>query len=189
MLAGEHARPSRPRRQDGRRRSDRVADLVAWLVSATVLVLLGASVLVGLEVHGDLTDRAAVEARDRTPITAVLTEDVPVLPEGRNRVPADVRWTDRTGVEHVGRTEVAGPRRAGDPVDAWVTADGRLVRAPLTGTEIVFVTVASAGAVLVIGGFVVAALAHLAAGGVARLRAAEWEREWDEVEPRWRDGR
>jgi hypothetical protein len=192
MRAHEHAGPSRPGRRDARlprRRSDRLADLAAWTVCAAILVLLGATVLVGLGVHGDLSDRAAAEERDRTPVTAILSEDVPILPEGGNRVPTDIHWTDRAGVEHVGRIEVTGPKQAGDPVDAWVTTAGRLVRGPLTGAETVFVALASAGMVLTIGGLVVAMLGHLTSRGIARLHASEWEREWAEVEPRWRSTR
>ncbi|MCE3554635.1 hypothetical protein LWC33_24660 [Pseudonocardia sp. RS11V-5] len=192
MRAGEHAHASPPGRRHprpARRRSDRAADLARWVVCAMVLGLLAATALVGLGVHRSLADRAAVEARDRTPIAVVLTENVPVLPERGNRFPAGVRWTDRNGITHVGRTEVAGPKQAGDRVEAWVTADGQLVRAPLTGPETVFVTIASTAVVLMVGGFVVAVLAHAAFAGVARLRAAEWEREWSEVEPHWRSGR
>ncbi|MCE3553137.1 hypothetical protein LWC33_16940 [Pseudonocardia sp. RS11V-5] len=151
--------------------------------------MLGAAVVVGLGVHSSLSERASSEARDRTRITAVMTEDLPVLPEGGNRIPAAVRWTDRDGVVHVGRTTVSGPRQAGDPVDAWVTTDGRLVPAPLTTVEVAFCTVATAGAVLLIGEFVVAALGHFAFLGIGRMHAAEWEREWDEVEPSWRSTR
>ncbi|GAA4677719.1 hypothetical protein GCM10023215_08130 [Pseudonocardia yuanmonensis] len=192
MRADEHTSPPRPERRGRRlprRRSDRVADLTAWAVCAAVLLVLGVSVVVGLRVHDGLSERVTAEARDRTRITAVLTEDVPVLPEGGNHVPADVRWTDRDGVEHVGRTEVTGPKQAGDPVVAWVTTDGRLVRSPLTTTEAFFVTAATVAGVLLVGEFVVAALGHLAFLGVGRMHAAEWEREWADVEPRWRSTR
>lgn len=168
-----------------RRRSDRIADLAAWVICALALVALGAGLVVGLGIHRDLSARAAAEARERHPITAVLAEDVPVVPEAGNRIPADVRWTGPDGVERVGRTEVAAPRHAGDEVDAWVTDDGRLVRAPLDGQEVVFVTITSAGTLLLLCGLALGGLARLAFAGVARLRAAEWEREWTEVEPRW----
>jgi hypothetical protein len=168
-----------------RRRSDRLADLVAWVVCAMALVALGAALVVGLGVHGDLAARAAAEARARTPVSVVLAEDVPVVPEAGNRIPADVRWTGRDGIERTGRTEVTAPKHAGDEIDAWATADGRLARAPLAGSEVVFVSVLSGGALLLLGGLTVAGLGRLAFAGVARLRAAEWEREWAEVEPRW----
>ncbi|GAA2865032.1 hypothetical protein GCM10010472_22950 [Pseudonocardia halophobica] len=192
MRADEDTSPSRPEpraRRLPRRRSDRVADLAAWTVCVAVLVVLGAAVVIGLRVHDGLSERVTAEARDRTRITAVLAEDVPVLPEGGGRIPADVRWTGPDGVERVGRVEVHGPKQAGDPVAAWVTTDGRVVRAPLTTTEAFFVTFATAGTVLLVGEFVVAALGHLAFLGVGRLHAAEWEREWAEVEPRWRSTR
>jgi hypothetical protein len=168
-----------------RRRSDRLADLAAWVVCALALVALGSALLVGLGIHRDLSARAAAEARDRTPVAVVVAEDVPVVPESGSRIPADVRWTGPDGVEHTGRTEVAAPKQAGDEVEAWLTDDGRLVRAPLGGQEVAFVTVMSGGAVLLLCGVAVAGLGRLAFAGVARLRAGEWEREWAEVEPRW----
>ncbi|MFR9802402.1 hypothetical protein ACL02T_08870 [Pseudonocardia sp. RS010] len=189
MRADEHARPSRPGRRAARmprRRSDRIADLTAWAVCAAALLVLGAALVLGLRVHGALSDRVEAEARDRSPVVAVLTEDVPIVPEGAHRVPAAVRWTDGQGVEHTGTTEVTGPAQVGAPVGAWVTDDGRLVRAPLTTTEAVFVTLATALGVLLVGGCVVGALGHLAFRGVGRLHADEWEREWAEVEPQWR---
>ncbi|MCE3555327.1 hypothetical protein LWC33_28230 [Pseudonocardia sp. RS11V-5] len=168
-----------------RRRSDRLADLVAWLVCALALVALGVGLVVGLSIHGNLAARAAAEARDRTPLTVSVAEEVPVVPDSGNRIPADVRWTGPDGVVHTGRTEVAAPKRAGDEVPAWVTVDGRLVRAPLGPDEVVFVTITSAGTLLLLCGLAVAGLGRLAFAGVARLRAAEWAREWAEVEPRW----
>ncbi|MFR9802972.1 hypothetical protein ACL02T_11785 [Pseudonocardia sp. RS010] len=168
-----------------RRRSDRLADLAAWAICVLALVALGAGVVVGLGVHRDLSARAEAEARDRTPLTVVVAHDVAVVPEAGGRIPADVRWTGPDGVERTGRTEVAAPRHAGDEVAAWVTADGRLVRAPLDGSEVLFVSLTSAGALLLLCGVAVAVLGRLAFAGVGRLRGAEWEREWAEVEPRW----
>ncbi|MCE0764442.1 hypothetical protein LWC35_16225 [Pseudonocardia kujensis] len=168
-----------------RRRSDRLADLVAWVFCALTLVALGAALVVGLNIHSSLTARAVAEARDRTPLTVVVAEEVPVVPEAGNRIPADVRWTGPDGVAHTARTEVAAPKHVGDQVSAWITADGRLVRAPLGADEVVFVTITSAGTLLLVGGLLLAGVGRLAFAGVARLRAAEWAREWAEVEPRW----
>lgn len=168
-----------------RRRSDRLADLAAWGGCALALVALAAGVLVGLRIHDDLSARAAAEAKDRTPLTVVVTEDVAVLPESGGRLPAAVRWTGSDGVEHTGRAVVSAPKHAGDPVAAWVTRDGRLVPAPLGTRDVVFVTAATVGMLLLLCGLVLGGLAHLAFAGVARVRAAEWEREWAEVEPRW----
>ena len=63
-----------------RRRSDRVADLVAWGLGVLALGALAMSILVGVVAHGDLADHADRESRDRAPITVVLTEDAPVVP-------------------------------------------------------------------------------------------------------------
>ncbi|GAA4682144.1 hypothetical protein GCM10023215_15070 [Pseudonocardia yuanmonensis] len=178
--------PAPPRRdRPPRRRSDRLADLAAWVVCALAIVALGAALVVGLDIHGDLSARAAAEARERTPVTAVLAEDVPVVPEAGSRIPADVRWIGPDGLERTGRTEVTAPKQVGDEVEAWATDDGQLVRAPLAGSEVTFVAVTSGATLLLLAGLTLAGLGRLAFAGVARLRAAEWEREWAEVEPRW----
>jgi len=168
-----------------RRRSDRVADLVAWGLGVLALGALAMSILVGVVAHGDLADHADRESRDRAPITVVLTEDAPVVPNASGWVLVGVRWTGPDGVEHVGRTTVPTSLRAGDRATAWLDTDGRLVDAPLTATEVVVGAVASATGAFIVGGLVVVLIGAAAVRGVGRLHAAEWEREWRAVAPTW----
>ena len=183
VRAGEHARPTRPRRP--RRRSDRVADLTAWAVSAAALLVLLASLVIGMQSARALTERAAAEERDRTPVTAIALDDVGLAPESGSTVLARVRWTEGDGIERTGSVEVTGPLTAGDEVTTWVTGEHRLVRAPLSQLEVLFVAVATGTVVLAVGELLVLALGRLAFAGVARRHAADWEQEWEEVEPTW----
>lgn len=183
VRAGEHARPTRPRRP--RRRSDRVADLTAWAVSAAALLVLLASLVIGMQSARALTERAAAEERDRTPVTAIALDDVGLAPESGSTVLARVRWTEGDGIERTGSVEVTGPLTAGDEVTTWVTGEHRLVRAPLSQLEVLFVAVATGTVVLAVGELLVLVLGRLAFAGVARRHAADWEREWEEVEPTW----
>ncbi|GAA4547421.1 Rv1733c family protein [Pseudonocardia xishanensis] len=181
--AGEDARPTGPLRP--RRRSDRVADLVAWVVSAGALLVLLASVVIGIGSFGSLSDRARAEERDRTPVAAVVLEDAGLVPEAGSGVVVPVRWTEADGIERTGSVEVSGPATAGSGTTIWVTADHRVVRAPLTHTEVVFVATVTALVVLAVGEVTVWLLGRLAFAGVSRMRDGEWAREWAEIESRW----
>ncbi|MCW0212131.1 MAG: hypothetical protein OJJ54_02140 [Pseudonocardia sp.] len=172
-----------------RRRSDRIADLVAWGLSVLALGTLLVAILVGITVHGDITERAVEQSRERTPITVVLTEDAHVVPESSGRVTVGVRWTGADGAEQVGRTDVVAPLRAGDPAPAWVTGDGRLVGAPLTAAEAVIGAAATATGTFLVGVLAVLGVGMAASRAVDRLHAAEWEREWRRVGPAWRSPR
>ncbi|WP_181784050.1 Rv1733c family protein [Pseudonocardia pini] len=184
--AGEHARPSRDR--PPRRRSDRVADVVAWAVGVGALLVLLACLVIGVQSYRALSERAQVEERRHTPTTAVVLEDVGMVPEAGAQVLASVRWTGADGIERTGRATVTAPVPAGTEIGIWVTADQRPVRAPLSRFEVVFVAAVTAAVSLAVGEVVVGLLGRLAFVGVTRLRGDEWERAWEETEPRWTGG-
>ncbi|MCW0216272.1 MAG: hypothetical protein OJJ54_23220 [Pseudonocardia sp.] len=170
-----------------RRRSDRFDDAVAWLlVSLALLAVLG-GVVVGMVVHGDLAEQARLQTATGRPADVVLAEDVPlVVGESTTvKVPAKVRWTAVDGTESTGVTEVTGPRTAGGTVKAWLTDDNRIGRTPLTPREVLFTAVVAALMAATAGSAVVAVLAQLAGRWSAAVHAAEWDREWRLVEPRW----
>jgi hypothetical protein len=161
---------------------------VAWTAGvAALLVLLGSFVL-GFGVQGALAEQAAAQERARTAVSAVVEQDVPVIPEAGSKALAPVRWTGPDGVERTGTAAVVAPQAAGDRVRVWVGADHRPVAAPLTGFEVGVVAGTAAATVFVVGELLVLFLGRLAFAGVARVRAAEWEREWEDVEPRWTKG-
>ena len=178
-------RTAEGRSRSPRRRSDRVADLAAWAVSAGALLVLLASLLVGIGSFGALTQRAAVEARDRTPTSAVVLEDVPLVPAAGALAVAPVRWTDPDGVERTGSAEVTAPLTAGDQVRIWVGTDHRPVRAPITRLAAGMAASTVTVLVLAVGVLLVLLFGRLAFARVGRMRGAEWEREWEEVEPTW----
>lgn len=177
------ARPGGPLRP--RRRSDRVADLAAWLLSVAVLVVLAAALAIGLESFGALSEQARAEERDRTAVAAVVLADGGIVPEAASTVAVPVRWTEADGIERTGTAEVHGPVVTGDPTEVWVTGDHRLVGPPLTRGDAAIVAAMTAAVVLAVGEVAVWLLGRLAFAGVSRLRDGEWERAWAQTAPRW----
>ncbi|MCU1626674.1 MAG: hypothetical protein JWP64_1623 [Pseudonocardia sp.] len=179
-------RPAQPVRLP-RRRSDRLDDAVAWLVcSLALLTVLGAIVL-GIVVHGHMAEQSRLQAADRQPVEVVLTEDVPLAASDGTTVtvPTQVRWTGQDGIERTGIAQVKGPRPAGSTVQAWTTDDGRLVHAPLTATEALLTALVGGLVAALASASVVAVVAQLAGRWTTAVHAAEWEREWERIEPRW----
>lgn len=99
--------------------------------------------------------------------------------------PAQVRWTDPDGAVRTGSALVRTGTPAGAAVRVWVDRHGTVTTAPATTLN------AAAGGWLIGGmtAFGVAAGLHATHAGVRRLldrrRYAQWDAEWDLVEPRW----
>lgn len=171
------------------RPTDRVEDLVAWLlVSLGLLAGLGA-VLVGSAAH----DAALGAGRlgEVTPVAVVLLADVPPTPTATQRFPSPlprvpVSWTSADGVEQTGELGVRTPLSAGEEVMAWLDREGRLwTTPPQHASEAVAFGV---GAGLTAAAMAWALLNRVWAG-VRRATAARndagWTREWARVEPVW----
>jgi hypothetical protein len=170
------------------RTTDRVEDLVAWLlVAAGMLAALGA-VVVGAAAH-----RAALvpgQLGEASPVRAVLLADVPVAVTSRRPAvlpDVPVSWTSADGTEQTGELEVPAPLRAGATVTAWLDRNGRLTAAP--PTHAAEAAALGLGAGLAVGAGAWALLAALWSS-VRRVTAARndaaWTREWARVEPVWR---
>ena len=171
------------------RRTDRVEDLVAWLlVSLGLLAGLGA-VLVGAAAR----DAALGPGRlgDAVPVSVVLLADVPPVSTAAQRIPSPlprvpVGWTSADGVEQTGELGIRAPLAAGDEVTAWLDREGRLsTLPPQHASEAVAFGVGAALTTAAIAW----ALLHGVWTGVRRVTAARndagWTREWARVEPVW----
>jgi hypothetical protein len=201
-MSGEGGRPTRGRRRRARhpglrlltsaspvRGTDRLEDLVAWvLVALGLLAALGA-VLVGRAAHDATLGPDGVGTP--APIRAVLLADVPAPPtSGRPMVrplpPVPVSFTADDGTEQIGELAVRAPAQAGTAVMAWLDEEGRLTPTPPqhTSEAVAF----GVGAGVTVAGLVWALLA-LVWSGVCRVTAARndaaWECEWAHVEPVW----
>lgn len=172
-----------------RRGTDRVEDLVAWILSAAALLLIVVAGVVGLAVHGNELERAE-QQRDTTYATrAVLLEPAPVeVGEGGWPVPtrALAAWTDRSGREHRGMVTVDGAQPAGAQVEVWVDDAGEITNRPPSAASAVVAGVAVAVGILCAGGTLLVATWLGARYLIGLVNDRRWEREWAAVEPQWR---
>ncbi|MGW1274191.1 Rv1733c family protein [Streptomyces sp. NPDC002491] len=167
-----------------RRTSDRFEH---WFRRVLVVVLFvglpTASVAAGLTSYEASMRTVRVQSAERHQVTARLTSAV----NGGDwaKRPAQVRWTDADGAARTGSALVRTGTPAGAAVRVWVDRNGTVTTAPTTTLN------ATTGGWLIGGmtAFGVAVGIHAAHAGVRRLldrrRYAQWDAEWDLVEPRW----
>ncbi|MGW2747365.1 Rv1733c family protein [Streptomyces sp. NPDC001450] len=184
--------PPRPHKGDAphevnplRRTSDRCE---SWFRRVLMLVLLlglpVAALSAGLTAYESSMRTVHAQAVERHEVTARLTSDV--LGDGRvAKRPAPIRWTEKNGIVRAGTALVEPGTPKGTVVPVWVDRDGTITTPPMNA--------ASAQA----NGWFVAGMAALgvalgvhAARAAVRLaldrrRYAQWEAEWDLVEPLW----
>ncbi|MFI7497957.1 hypothetical protein ACIBVL_05485 [Streptomyces sp. NPDC049687] len=168
-----------------RRASDRFE---CWfrraLIVALVLGLPAVAVGVGLAAYDASMRTVRAQAAERHRITARVTAGVE-SDDGWAKRAAQVRWTDRDGRVRTGAVLVKPGTPRGTTVRVWVTGDGTVTTAPASTLD------ARAGGSLVGGlaAFGVAAGSYAAWAGVRllldRRRYAQWDTEWDLVEPQW----
>lgn len=183
MPANRPAR--RARREPNRlhRTTETIDDLLAWSLGLLLVVVGWLALQTGAWLHDTVTERARIQAEDRTPVTAVLLEDS--APTMRGEMMVQARWTGRDGVEHTDRTEVTGIHAAGDTVPAWEDRTGHLVSAPITATDARVASIEIGVLVGVFGAGMVYVLGLALFGWTARRYARAWEQEWAQVGPRW----
>ncbi|WP_333778266.1 Rv1733c family protein [Streptomyces sp. IBSBF 3136] len=193
-------------RRAGKGRSGRRGDVLwRWrknplrrredLVEAWVLLAVWLVVVIGAAAAALVTARAAGgqfahQRADRHPVRAVLRADASggtaAAWSSGGRVWVPVRWTAPDGTPRTGRAPVESGLRAGARVALWQDEQGRITAGrPTGGVE----GAAQAGLFGAAAALAVAAPACLA-GAVARAhldrrRLARWDREWEQVGPRW----
>jgi hypothetical protein len=191
---GEHWRLARTERNSARRiprrATDWLEDAAAWVLISLGLLGAALSMMVGLQVHGSLLERAQLESSARTPVRAVLLQDAPVIPDADDQengplVQVPVRWVDTDGTERVDEATVSGLPRAGDTVQLWADREHHLVPPPTNADDATAAGVVATGLSL----FMSVALLLVTWCGVRHYaftrNRARWERQWAEVEPRW----
>jgi hypothetical protein len=174
-----------------RRPTDRVEDLVAWLLAIAALLVVASACLTGIAVHGREAARVDDGGGSVSQVRAVLLEDVIVLTGdyGMHRlatVPA--RWTDRAGLEHTDAVVVTHSARAGTEVGLWIDAAGRITPPPLRPVNAVFGGIVAAIGVLCAGATLIVASWLGVRSVTARVNSRRWEQGWARVEPLWRRG-
>ena len=169
------------------RRTDRLEDLVAWVLTACAAGVVLVAVAVGQAGVEHTLARARAEAATRIPARAELLEDIdPAVPaDGSRSHTALARWTGPDGRVTQGRVIVGSKQSVGDTVPIWMDPTGRLAQAPTPAATATAVGWTWGVAVVLAGWALLALLWTAVRAATARHNAAAWAREWALVEPTW----
>lgn len=168
-----------------RRTSDRFE---SWFRGLLMLVLvLGlpvAALSAGLTAYESSMRTVQAQSAQRQEVTARLTSNVKgVTMDGKQ--PAQVRWTDDNGTVRTGTTLAKSGTPKGATVRVWVDRDGDLTTPPMSELNAATTGwfVGGMAAIGVGAGFFAAraGMRHV----LDRRRYAQWDAEWDVVEPLW----
>ncbi|MFE7896855.1 hypothetical protein ACFU3E_04790 [Streptomyces sp. NPDC057424] len=170
------------------RRSDRVE---TWssrvLLAVLVLGLPAASVSAGTAVHESTMRTVRAQAAERSQTTAQVTSAPESAPgsAANERQRVQLKWTDEDGRQRTGTAQVALDETAGSTVRVWVDREGNVTTPPMSASN-AQVTGWLMGGMTAAGVYV----GFLAARRGVRLaldrrRYAQWDAEWDRVEPLW----
>jgi hypothetical protein len=160
--------------------------LVIFLITSPLVALLSAHLSYAASARQMHAQRSWRE------VTATLVQnatDSATTTGGAWAPVAEARWTAPDGHQRLGAIAVDGSARAGQHITMWVDGAGQPTMSPVPriGAVLSAVTVG-----LAMPAFL--ALLLILAGWIVRLtlnrrRLADWESEWNAVEPRWRSPR
>ncbi|MFF7795663.1 hypothetical protein [Streptomyces sp. NPDC007991] len=168
-----------------RRPSDKFESwFLRFLMLVLVLGLPVAALSAGLTVYESSMRTVQAQSAQRHEVAArVMSTSQGVTTEGEQQ--AKVRWTDDNGTVRTGATLVDSGTAKGATVRVWVDQDGGLSSQPMSELNAT-TTGWFVGGMAAIGvgvGF------YAARAGMCRVldrrRYAQWDAEWDLVEPLW----
>jgi hypothetical protein len=167
------------------RPSDRLETWIRrFLMLVLVLGLPVAALSAGLTAYESSMRTVQAQSTERQEVNARLKSSVKgATADGKQQ--AEVRWTDDNGKVRTGTTLVKSGTPEGATVPVWLDRQGTITSPPMTTltarTNGWFV--GGMAAVGVVGGF------FAARAGTRRVldrrRYAQWDTEWDRVEPLW----
>ena len=191
-MRGERQRHTHPQRLP-RRATDRIEDVVAWLLTTLGLLVAVLAATTGARLHAEGAHRVDVETQERTQVQAVLLERAPTVlgdkARGARPMPVSVpaRYPAPDGTERVADAQVQGPLPAGAAVPIWIDRSGKIT-APVRAAHPMASAATGAAGVLIVGALVLGGLWAGVRRTILRVNLARWEREWAQVEPRWTGG-
>ncbi|NIK59067.1 hypothetical protein [Kribbella shirazensis] len=171
-----------------RRREDRLeaALLLGALVTALLVIAAAAVLATIVRDHADYAAaRQRAELRPAQARTLEGTTD-PVLSQlGQSTTTVKVQWFDAAGSVREGQHDVPIGTTAGTELSIWLDRTGAMTRSPREPAEsaalggAVGVTATMLTWLLLFGSF------RLCRRPLDRSREQAWEREWEQVAPRW----
>ncbi|WP_234389130.1 hypothetical protein [Streptomyces sp. AS58] len=154
----------------------------------TIVLVLGLPVVAlsaGLTAYESSMRTVHVQTVERLQVTARLTANVEGGTESGRKQPAQVRWTDESGRFRTGIALVKWGMPENARVPVWVDGDGLITRPPMNEFQARldgrFVG-GTAATDMVAEYYVTRACTRLM---LDRRRYAQWDAEWDLVEPLW----
>ncbi|KUL22194.1 Rv1733c family protein [Streptomyces regalis] len=168
-----------------RRTSDRIESWFSgFLMLMLALGLPAASLSAGLSAYKSSMRTVQAQSAERQEVSARLTSNV-TSDSNVAKQSAQVRWTDKDGTARTGTTLVKSGTPKGTTVRVWVDRDGHLTSPPMSALN-----ATTTG--WFVGGMAAAGVAagfYGARAGMSwaldRRRYAQWDVEWDRVEPLW----
>lgn len=178
------------RTRSGRRTTDRMEDVAAWvLVAAGLLVVLFGYGL-GKQSYEQGLERARAESAERTPTTARLVADAQVTSSANatsSTVLAPATWRDRFGAAHDGFVVVPRGLHAGAGMPIWTDGSGAKVPAPMTNQDALLLGLCVGGMALAGGIGLLFGVWALVRRATMAANCAHWADEWRDVSPNWTD--
>ncbi|WP_052862882.1 Rv1733c family protein [Streptomyces niger] len=170
-----------------RRTSDRIE---SWLSRFLMLILAiglpAASLSAGLTAYESSLRTVHVQSAQRHEVTARLTSHADEPQDAAYaKQRAQVRWTDKNGAERTGTAMVKSGTPEGATVRIWLDRDGTITGPPMTAhSAMAMGWMAGGGTAVAVAAGLFAARAGMRLA-LDRRRYAQWDAEWDLVEPRW----
>ncbi|GHJ42317.1 hypothetical protein [Streptomyces sp. TS71-3] len=170
-----------------RRREDLIE---AWIILIVWIVVAVGGAFVGMLAARATEGTLAQQRSDRHSVSATLSQDAPASPAATggndSRVRAQVHWTAPDGSQHNGRTMVEPGHQAGQHVKIWTDQHGKITSPPAGPGESALQAVLLGGSAAVFFSGVTYAAGRGVRLRVDAVRARHWDKEWEDVEPRWR---
>lgn len=171
-----------------RRGVDRLQSVIVLGAVLVGVLMIPAGVALGGAVR-DASEEAAAQRR------AVLTETSARTLEDSEQVEAipgqvwsrvRVGWTDAGGLPREGLTDVRIGTKSGSEVRIWLDQSGAIARPPRPADDSAALGTAVALTAVMTGWLILPGLARLALIPLNRCRSRGWEREWEQLDKRWK---
>jgi hypothetical protein len=171
-----------------RRREDKLeaALLISAIVTALLVIPAAAVLAATVRDHAESAAmRQRAELRPATAWTLEGTTDAVLSQLGQSTTAVRVKWYDATGSAREGQHDVVLGTSAGTELSIWLDRTGAMARAPRQRADSVAIDGAVGVTATTFAWLLLFASFRLCRCRLDRRRAEGWEREWEQIAPRW----